>query len=162
MPADAVPTPRSNWFPPFAAPTPRSSMGVSDSVTAEASFPAIEQFLDELPSIAGYARESNSNPVGMQGEQRDSNDGAFSMDEWKSLDLEELAALGLRSSARGNGQTESGRGVAGMQAREEIASTLDYIAARIRRGDLTLEKFRRVHPEVAMAISLATLFRHKP
>lgn len=131
-------------------------------MTPGESFPGIGQFIDDLPSIADYAGESNPGSVEMQGARPDGSDGAWRMGEWESFDPEELATLGFRGSARENGQTQSGHGVAGMQTRDEIASTLDAIAGRIRKGELPLEKFRAVHPEVAMAISLAALFRLKP
>ena|SRR5687768_11107501 len=99
--------------PPFAAPrtlgrgVPSIREGAADP-PAEDDYPAIERFLDELPSIEDYLADAGDpdqpaaspmatdNPVG-QGSTRDLDDEGWAVSEWQSYDWSRLSLLGRRS-----------------------------------------------------------------
>ena len=61
--------------------------------------------------------------------------------------------------ASGHGRDVAGR--AGRDLGDEVAQALDEIARRIRSGELSLEQFRGVPPEAAVAAAFAALVRAK-
>jgi hypothetical protein len=157
---------RGRPHPPFAQPDPgRGTNPVSPQL------PSIEQFVDDLPSIEEFRMEADpkqgtSDPFAIQ-------DEGWAAADWQSYDWSGIASLGARapeameaqaawsstdwdSAASGVNDTAEAQG--GLPG-NEVAAALDEIARRIRSGQLSLERFRDMPPEEAIAAVFAALLR---
>lgn len=154
------------------------------------ALPPIEDFIDDLPSIQEFLLVT-ATPVTPQpaldseplyAPQPPTSDAALETDaegwasaDWQSYDWSGLAALvtpppdaaeahhawsSTNWDAAGRRRTPTG-GAAGRGLGDEVADALDEMARRIRSGELSLEQFRGVPPEAAVAAAFAALVRAK-
>lgn len=161
-------------YPPFAkpgaAPAQRSIVaeGGADPPPGD-DFPPIDQFLDEVPSIDDYLAPEAPPMAGTfaqpPGNQEISaatieSDG-WAVSAWQSYDWSSLAALGRQSSevAAAESSWNATEWAPSGPSAAEIGAALDAIARQIRSGELAIDQFRGIPPEVAMAAALAAMLR---
>ena len=168
---------------------PDSAAGDLSEVDASA-LPPIEDFIDDLPSIQEFLmvtltpvtpqRALDSEPVYAPEPQvsaatLETDAEGWANADWQSYDWSGLAALAAPPpdvaeahhawsstnwDAAGRRHTPTSGG-AGRQLGDEVADALEEIARRIRSGELSLEQFRGVPPEAAVAAAFAALVRGK-
>ena len=156
---------RPTRYPPFARPAFGVPTAAADPPAGD-DHPGIELFLDELPSIDDYLADE---------EER----SEWVLDDWQRYDWRGLAALGRPSAERAEADAEwestewtesaveAGQQVAGQDdanahggpSADEVATALDWIAQRIRSGELAIDQFRGTPPEAALAAALAALLK---
>lgn len=154
--------------PPFSQPDlGRGTKPVSPQL------PSIEQFVDDLPSIEEFRMEADRKPG--TSDPFATQDEGWAAGDWQSYDWSEIASLGARapeateaqaawsstnwdSAASGVSDTAEAQG--GLPG-NEVAAALDEIARRIRSGQLSLERFRDMPPEEAIAAVFAALLRSR-
>lgn len=160
-------------YPPFAKPgaAPAQQTIVAEGAAdppPEDDFPPIEQFLDELPSIDDYlAAESPSADAFAQPPRSHEISAAtieaegWAVSAWQSYDWGSLSALGRQSSevAAAESSWNATEWAPSGPSAAEIAAALDAIARQIRSGELAIDQFRGIPPEVAMAAALAAMLR---
>ena len=155
-------------YRPFSQPNPARR-----TKPASQELPSIEQFVDDLPSIDEFRMEAE--PVQSIGDPFATQEEGWAPGAWQSYDWGAVASLGAQGpeareaqaawsstnwdSAAG-GVTEPARVQGGLQGKE-VAAALDEIARRIRSGELSLERFRDMPPEAAIAAALAAFLRAK-
>lgn len=166
------------------------SVGPAPTEEDTAALPPIEDFIDDLPSIQDFLMvtvtptepqmAADSHPVNAP--QPEAEAAALETDaegwasaDWQSYDWSGLAALAApppeaaeahHAWASTNWDASAGRhtpagGVTGRELGDEVADALDEMARRIRSGELSLEQFRGVPPEAAVAAAFAALVRGK-
>lgn len=174
-------------YPPFARPGARAKRIRDDEL------PPISRFIDEMPSISDFLDDLQPIEDFLYDEvpevavviierdldedlSRQSVDGGWVMDDWKSYDWSRLASLGRQSAEAAAADNdwnatewapEAPNQVSGYElydanhepSPDEVANALDEIARRIRAGELTIEQFHGSPPEAAMAAALAALLR---
>ena len=175
-------------FAPFAVPAARPPAipeGAADP-PAEDDLPPIEQFLDEFPSIDDYLADEaeDFSPVAVAVESPEDaaagGDEGWGITEWQSYDWQGLSSLTTPPAARPAIQLEESVAPgwsdpeavvtqnigdtlsvtsAGASSAEEVAKALDDIARRIRSGEVTIDQFRSMPPEAAMAAAIAAMLR---
>jgi hypothetical protein len=152
--------------------------------------PPIEDFIDDLPSIQDFlmvtvtpAQPQKAVDPGLVHAPRaeaaatalETDAEGWASADWQSYDWGGLAALGTpppeeaeahHAWASTNWDASGGRhtpagGVTGRELGNEVADALDEVARRIRSGELSLEQFRGVPPEAAVAAAFAALVRGK-
>jgi hypothetical protein len=156
-------------YPPFARPAFGVPTAAADPPASD-DHPAIELFLDELPSIDDYVAD-------------DEERSEWLLDDWQRYDWTALGALGRPTAERAEAdaewestewsdQTELDHSVveslppsvnamnaSGEPSAAEVANALDAIARRIRSGELAIDRFRGTPPEAAMAAAFAALLK---
>jgi|SRR5688572_2320046 len=165
----AATTSKAARYPPFARPAFGVPTAAADPPASD-DHPAIELFLDELPSIDDYLADE---------EER----SEWVLDDWQRYDWTGLAALGRPTAERAEAdaawestewsdQTELDHSIvassqtsvderdAGAEpSAAEVANALDAIAQRIRSGELAIDRFHGTPPEAAMAAAFAALLK---
>lgn len=175
-------------FAPFAAPAVRPRVipeGAADP-PSEDELPPIEQFLDEFPSIDDYLADEHEEfapvPVAVDSpvDRPEGDDEGWGITGWQSYDWQGVSALATPAAERHALQVEENAGSdwpepetfttqsigdtlsvtsAGASSAEEVARALDDIARRIRSGEVTIDEFRSMPPEAAMAAAIAAMLR---
>ena len=142
--------------------------------------PAIGEFLDELPPIEDFLAadtdDSELQPIEELAPDEQQDDG-WAVAEWQSFDWSSLGSIARRaegSAAQADWATtewtseaadayytadDSDRWSSAEASAHEVADALDDIAARIRSGELPIDKLHGTPPEAAMAAALAALLR---
>ena len=155
-------------YGPFSQPNPsRRTNPVSQQL------PSIEQYVDDLPSIDEFRMESQ--PAQKIGDPFAAQEEGWAAGDWQSYDWGAVASLGAQApeareaqaawsstdwDSTAGGVTEPAL-VKGALQGTEVAAALDEIARRIRSGELSLERFRDMPPEAAIAAAFAAFLRAK-
>jgi hypothetical protein len=147
---------------PFAAPSSRPApIAYNPVATEDPEYPAIDEFLDELPPIEDFLAVDVAEVPVASGASEDEWLAAG----WNSFDVGSLSELAQRTPALGQrAVAEFAKGAstdlsAPGPSAEEIAAALDGIAMRIRSGELVIDNLQSTPPEVAMAAAIAALLR---
>lgn len=151
------------------------------------SLPAIDEFVDALPPIEDFLAAEHSELASPTADDEylhpiqelapdETEDDGWAFAEWQSFDWSSLGSIARRAegvAAQSDwGTTEwtsgdveaygsaddSSESLAEASA-QEVADALDAIAARIRSGELAIDKLHGTPPEAAMAAALAALLR---
>ncbi len=160
----------SHRYPPFAAPGRPATIATSilerapDS-PAEDDLSPIEQFIDDLPAIDNYLAQETQyyepEPAPRSFDELAEDSEGWAITGWQSYDWSTLASLGRDAGERAEADLSWGaippaNAPAGPRA-DEVAAALDGIAQRIRSGELSIDQFRGMSPEAAMAAALAAM-----
>ncbi len=158
----------SHRYPPFAAPGRAASIAASiregaPDPPADDDLPPIEQFIDDLPSIDNYLAQETQyfepEPAPLFFDEVAQDAEGWAITGWQSYDWSTLASLGRDAGERAEADLSWGAIPPAGPSADEVAAALDGIAQRIRSGELSIDQFRGMSAEAAMAAALAAMMR---
>ena len=149
---------------PSSAAAPASDVIDEEVIEDADDLPPLEHFLDPLPPISDYAADE---------QQEDAHTAAeteWVETDWQRYDWQSVAALGDTERAQAEASNawastdwevpsarRTGRGEPAPNPADAIATALDQIAERLRKGDLSLPGSGGVADPATIAATLAAL-----